>query len=146
MHIQNTTNNYVELAIEIFNKFNNHAEEYGYENIVDIDTEFEASIAYKKDKFVPTIRLRVFYSKTRIKYDKSFISILVEDRNGNTMLNCNEIVGNYRVDIITEEDINILASRCINMLEYVFKKYSVFSRENRLDAVFNNIKQEIKNY
>lgn len=94
--------------------------------------------ATKDDKYA------IFFKLVEFSYPRSF-SIHAEDRNGNSILH-GETVAIYSVsgkDNLSNEE---LLSRFKMALNDVYDKYKVYSKENRLDFVFNELKMERKDY
>ena len=96
------------------------------------------SMCYKADKFAPLIHLRIEkgYKVGKEVIIPTSMNILVEDRNGNNILDGN-VCGVYRL-----EDCDDFENKFTDMCKYVFDKYVVYSKDNRLDFVFNGYKEE----
>ena len=106
------------------------AKERGYEcwSHNSVSQGAGATIYKDEDRFIPIMSLNIWWGEG--------VSIHVEDRNGNAILDgecCAVHILNSCKDF---ED------RLEKMCAYVFDKYSKYSRENRLDYVFNNLKEE----
>lgn len=94
--------------------------------------------ATKDDKFA------IFFKLVEFSYPKSF-SIYAEDRNGNNILH-GETVAIYSVsgkDNLSNEE---LLGKFKIALNDIYNKYKVYSKENRLDFVFNELEMERKDY
>lgn len=94
--------------------------------------------ACKKDKF------SILFKLVEFPYPKSF-SIHAIDRNGNFILT-GETVAIYSIygkDDLSDQEV---LSRFKIALNDIYEKYKVYSKENRLDFVFNELEQEVKDY
>ena len=80
------------------------------------------------DKFVPIFNLNIWWGQG--------LSIHVEDRNGN------DILDGPTCAVHILNDCKDFEKKLEKMCDYVFGKYSQYSRENRLDFRFNNLTQE----
>lgn len=77
-------------------------------------------------------------------YPRSF-SISVKDRNGNFVL-MGETVAIYSLSADDNTNYKELSEKFKILLNDVFEKYKIYSKENRLDFVFNNLEMERKSY
>lgn len=94
--------------------------------------------ATKEDKFA------IFFKLVEFPYPKSF-SIHAEDRNGNNILH-GETVAIYSISDKDNMSDDELLSRFKMALNDIYDKYKVYSKENRLDFVFNELEMERKDY
>lgn len=122
-----------------WDRFLDIAESYGYSCINHNDHAMgTGSILFKSDKFVPIIQLCIWQelkTKGKVVEDGS-ISIHVEDRNGNSVLD------GPTCAIHCLKDCPDLEEKFEKMCSYVFEKYSKYSKQNRLDFVFNELPEE----
>lgn len=127
----------------IWNLFDTYAENNNYNIIVHNDHHMgRGSLAYKgDDSFKPIITLHLF-GIPGINYD---FGIIVSDRNGNSILT-GETCAVYTLNAPAESEYNELEERFGKILDYVFKKYEPYSKENRLDYVFNGLELERVNF
>ena len=94
--------------------------------------------AIKEDKFALIFNLRGQV------YPRGF-SISVEDRNGNLVI-MGETVAIYSMSASSETPKEEVKKKFKLMLEDIYNKYKVYSKENRLDFVFNEYEVDRKNY
>lgn len=92
------------------------------------------------DKFIPYFELCCW------RYPESY-NINVNDRNGNFII-IGETVARYSIgidsnDVITDDQ---LYDKFEEMLSDVFKKYSKYSKDNRLDFSFKNLEEDRQKY
>lgn len=125
----------------IIEKFENFFEEKGYRTYTHVRDKYlgtgSQAIHKDDDTFRPIFTLSVgIYPR--------YLSIHVEDRNGNNVCSGNT-AAIYMIDNIGDLDENVL-NRYNKLLEDVYNKYSVYSRENRLDFIFNNLDEDRQNY
>lgn len=95
-------------------------------------------IASKDDKFA------ICFSLVEHPYPKSF-SIFANDRNGNFAL-CGDTVAIYSINCEKELTNDKLKENFKLALKDIYDKYSVYSKKNRLDFVFNELEMERKDY
>ena len=94
--------------------------------------------AVKEDKFAPIFKLHGQV------YPRGF-SISVEDRNGNFVI-MGETVAIYFISVTSETSKKEIENEFKLMLDDIYNKYKVYSKENRLDFVFNEYEVDRKNY
>lgn len=94
--------------------------------------------AIKEDKFAVIFNLRGQV------YPRGF-SISVEDRNGNLVI-MGETVAIYSISFTSETPKEEIKNKFKLMLDDIYNKYKVYSKENRLDFVFNEYEVDRKNY
>jgi len=130
------TDKQIEKAWDTFLKV---ADEYGYKyNHHNDSTMGTGTTCWKDDPFIPIIKLDI-RSELKIRsklIDPASMTIFVRDRNGNTIL------GGEFCAVHTLKDCKGFSKKLKEMSRYVFDKYSKYSRENRLDFVFNGLKME----
>lgn len=104
----------------------------------DIKNIGYGGIAVADDKFALIFELHGF------PYPKSF-SVSAEDRNGNFVV-MGETVAIY--SIIPDDNISKseLEEKFKTLLNDIYSKYKVYSKENRLDFVYKNMELERKEY
>jgi hypothetical protein len=122
--------------IKLWDRFDEIAKEFGYEiSTHNNSTQGRGTYSFKSDKFVPMINIHLWHDS---------ISIFIEDRNGNSILHgetCEICNLKYQEDSFEE-----ITIRFEKMCNYVFNKYKVFSKDNRLDFIFNEMKMERVNF
>lgn len=104
----------------------------------DIETSGYGGYAVKEDRFAVIFELIIF------PYPKEFM-ISVKDRNGSQVI-YGESAANYSYspsDEVSDEEIK---EKFQILLNDVYSKYKIYSRDNRLDFVYNNLKVENKDY
>lgn len=96
--------------------------------------------ATKKDKFA------IFFTLVEFQDPRSF-SVNAEDRNGNFILT-GDTAAIYTMSINDEDDltINEIKDKFSKLLNDIYEKYGNYSKENRLDFVYNELKMERKDY
>lgn len=94
--------------------------------------------AIKEDKFAVIFNLRGQV------YPRTF-SISVEDRNGNLVI-MGETAAIYSISATSETTKEELSNKFKILLSDIYNKYKIYSRENRLDFVYNELEMERKNY
>ncbi len=106
------------------------AEKYGYSEYAFNDINLGTGSDFYKDGdiFAPLIKY--------IIWNKESVSIHIQDRNGN------DIMHGPTCAVHTLNDCKDFKERFEMICSYVFEKYSKYSKQNRLDFVFNEIKQE----
>ncbi len=92
----------------------------------------------KNDKFALMFELNGNLSP------RSF-SISVKDRNGNFVL-MGETVAIYSLSADDNTNYKDLSEKFKILINDVFEKYKIYSKENRLDFVFNNLEIERKSF
>lgn len=95
-------------------------------------------IASKSDKFA------IYFSLVEYPYPKSF-SIFANDRNGNFAL-CGDTVAIYSISGEKDLSNDELKEKFEIALNDIYDKYSIYSKEKRLDFVFNELEMERKDY
>lgn len=93
---------------------------------------------HKDDKF------SLMFELTGNLYPRCF-NVSVKDRNGNFML-MGETVAIYSLSAHDNTNYKELSEKFKMLITDVFEKYKVYSKENRLDFVFNNLEMERKSY
>lgn len=133
-----------ELANKIKEKFKEYMKERGYEIWKSETPNYGITYTASKesDRYVPLIELQY---GSNYRYKISEYEISVKDRDGENGL-YGEIVASYYLHSEYETDEEIIMSEFNRMLDDVYTKYSKYSRENRLDSVFNNLESEDFNY
>lgn len=126
--------------IELWNKFNDLMFERGY-SVFTHDDEYmgRGSVASKEDKFSPIFNLCLWGGEV----PENFVSIHIEDRNGSTILNGDTVAIYSMVDTGDQEKNALVFSK---MVDDACEKYGVYSKSNRLDFVFNEMKQDRRTY
>lgn len=94
--------------------------------------------ATKDDKFA------IFFKLVEQPHPRSF-SVFAEDRNGHFAL-AGETAAIYSVSVGENTTIDELKDKFNKLLNDIYEKYSVYSKENRLDFVYNELEMERKNY
>lgn len=94
--------------------------------------------ATKDDKFA------VIFALSEQFYPRNF-SIFVKDRNGNSVID-GETVATYSIELKQEIANDELTNKFKVLLNDVYKKYKVYSKENRLDFVYNELEVERRDY
>lgn len=96
--------------------------------------------AVTDDKFA------IIFKLSNNPYPRSF-SVFAEDRNGHFAID-GETAAIYSISLDENPNINNdeLKAKFEILLEDIYDKYSVYSKDNRLDFVFNEMKTERKNY
>lgn len=134
--------NFLEQEQEIEDIFYDFMTENGYSVHFHRDEDIKymgyGGMAVKEDKFAP------FFSLSGNIYPRSF-SVFVEDRNGNFILT-GETAAIYSISASPESNIKELKDKFKILLNDIYNKYKVYSKENRLDFVYNELKLERKNY
>lgn len=131
-------NNFVENELSLWKYFNEYAINKGYKVCTHNDSMMgRSTTAYTSDNFKPIMKFTLF-GIPDLSYD---FGIIVEDRNGNSILN-GDTCGAYSLQASPNTDFEELQKRFKKMVKYVFSKYEVYSRENRLDFVFKGSKEE----
>lgn len=126
--------------LQIWDKFDDLMVERGYGILTHNDVSLgRGTVAYKDDKFSPLFELKIWGGEIA----ENFVSIFVTDRNGNTILG-GETVAIYSLNDVGDFEKNL--SLFAKMFEDVYEKYSVYSKSNRLDFAFNEMKLERKIY
>lgn len=136
------TKNFQKQEKEIEKIFYNFMKEKGYSVLLHTEEDIKymgyGGIAVKEDKFA------VFFELSGNVYPRGF-SVKVEDRNGNFVLT-GETAALYSLSATPEMDIKELTEKFKILLNDIYEKYKVYSRENRLDFVYNELKEERKDY
>lgn len=94
--------------------------------------------AVKDDTFA------VLFKLVNFPYPRSF-SVFVEDRNGNLVLT-GETAAIYSIEADDNIDNKELVNKFKILLNDVYNKYKDYSKENRLDFVYNGLEMERKDY
>lgn len=133
-----------ELTNKIKEIFKEYMKERGYEIWKSEDPEYGITYTASKenDKYIPFIELE--YGKDS-KYKISEYQIRVKDRDGNAGLH-GESVASYYLYTKYETDEEKIISEFKKILDDVYNEYSKYSRENRLDFVFNNLEYKTFDY
>lgn len=136
------TKNFMKQEKELEKIFYNFMKEKGYSVILHSEEDIKymgyGGIAVKDDKF------SVFFELSGNVYPRSF-SVRAEDRNGNFILT-GEMAALYSLSATPDMDMKELTGKFKILLNDIYEKYKVYSKENRLDFVYNELKEERKNY
>lgn len=120
-----------ERTTRIWEIFNDKANEFGYtirtynDSIMGIGT----TAFQQEDKYIPIILFKIGYKE---------VSIMVQDRNGDAIL-MGDLCACYKLKDVDSEDYE---QKFAEMCDYAINKWSKYSKDNRLDFVFNNLEQE----
>lgn len=126
--------------IEVWNEFDNFMAERGYRVLSHNDHNMgRGSVACKDDRFAPIFNLHVWGGEIA----DNFVSIHIEDRNGSAILHGDTAAIYSMVDTGDKEKNLLVFSK---MVTDAYEKYGGFSKSNRLDFVFNEMKQDRKIY
>lgn len=125
---------------ELWNKFNDSMFERGYRVFTHDDEDMgRGSVASKEDKFAPIFNLCLWGGEIA----ENFVSIHIVDRNGSSIL-YGDTVAIYSLVDTGDQKKNLLVFS--KMVDDACEKYGVYSRSNRLDFVFNEMKLDRKTY
>lgn len=134
--------NFLEQEEALENIFYDFMKEEGYTVYFHRDEDIKymgyGGNAVKDDKFA------VFFTLSADIYPRHF-SIFAEDRNGNFILS-GERAAIYSLSATPDSDINKLKDTFKILLSDIYEKYKVYSKENRLDFVYNELETERKQY
>lgn len=119
--------------------FSNYMKKNNY-SIIENSNNILTAVNKTNDKFIPYFELCCW------RYPESY-NIHVNDRNGNFVI-VGENVAIYSINIESNDAISDeqLYDKFEEMLIDIYIKYSKYSKDNRLDFVFNNLKQDRKEY
>lgn len=133
-----------ELTNKIKEIFKEYMKERGYEIWKSEDPEYGITYTASKenDKYVPLIELCFDCS---CEFGSEECEIHVKDRDGKKSLH-GHLVASYRLRIRYETDEEKIINEFKRMLDDVYNKYSKYSREDRLDSVFNNLEYQTFDY
>lgn len=125
---------------EIWNEFNISMAERGYYLTSHDDHSMgRGSVAVKNDRFAPIFNLHVWGGEI----SENFVSIHVTDRNGNAILDGPTVAIYSMSDTGDREKNGLVFSR---MLNDAYEKYGGYSKSNRLDFAFNEMKEDRRVY
>lgn len=134
--------NFLEQEEAVENIFYDFMKEKGYTVHFHKDEDIKymgyGGNAVKEDKFA------LFFSLHGNVYPREFI-VCAEDRNGNFVL-MGEAAAVYGVSATPDTNTKELTDKFKILLNDIYEKYKVYSKENRLDFVFNELEQDRKNY
>ncbi|MBR1377320.1 MAG: hypothetical protein IJ565_05895 [Bacilli bacterium] len=134
--------NFLEQEEAVENIFYDFMKEKGYTVYFHRDEEIKymgyGGNAVKEDKFA------VFFTLSADIYPRHF-SIFAEDRNGNFVLT-GEAAAIYSLSATPDSDINKLKNTFKILLNDIYEKYKDYSKENRLDFVYNELETDRKHY
>lgn len=134
--------NFLEREKEVENIFYDFMKEKGYTVYFNRDEDIKymgyGGNAVKEDKFA------VFFRLCSDIYPRRF-SIFADDRNGNFILT-GETAAIYSLTVTPDSDINQLKDTFRILLNDIYEKYKNYSKENRLDFIYNGLKIERKRY
>ena len=149
--LQNFTNQTKNEIIKDFTEQRSIVENMFYDYMTDngysvyIHDGNDRSLGYggfaaKKDEFA------IFFTLVEFQDPRSF-SVNAEDRNGNFIL-IGDTAAIYTMSINDEDDltINEIKDKFSKLLNDIYEKYGNYSKENRLDFVYNELKMERKDY
>lgn len=126
--------------MKIWDEFDNFMSEHGYRVVSHNDQYMgRGTTACKDDKFVPVFNLHV-WGGTIVE---NFVSIHIEDRNGNSILD-GPMVAIYSMSDTGDSKKNSLVFS--KMLNDAYEKYGGYSKSNRLDFAFNEMKEDRRVY
>lgn len=126
--------------MKIWDEFESFMSERGYRVVSHNDQYMgRGSTACKDDKFVPIFNLHVWGGSIV----ENFVSILVEDRNGNAILGGPAVAIYSMPDTGDSEKNRLVFSK---MLNDAYEKYGGYSKSNRLDFAFNEMKEDRRVY
>lgn len=129
-----------DINVDLWNKFNEMMGERGFRVLVhDDDSLGRGSIAVKGDKFAPVINLHVWGGPV----NTDVISIHVQDRNGHFSLD-GPTAAIYSLTDTGDSEKNLRLFTM--MVEDCLEKFGSYSKENRLDFVFNGLTVDRKTY
>lgn len=137
-------NEFLEQERIIEETFYNFMEDKGYSvNIYnDDDVEYTGygGFAVTEDKFA------VIFKLCNFQHPKAF-TIFAVDRNGYFAID-GDTAAIYSISLEEKTDIDNdeLKAKFEILLEDIYKKYGAYSKSNRLDFVFNDMKMERKSY
>lgn len=125
---------------ELWNVFNDFMAERGF-HVLPHDDYYtgRGSVASKDDRFAPIFNLHVWGGEIA----DNFLSILIEDRNGCAILD-GETVAIYSMPDTGDREKNLLIFS--KMVNDAYDRYGGYSKANRLDFVFNELKQDRRIY
>ena len=108
-----------------------------YEND-EIDHMGHGGYAVKDDKF------SIFFGLSGYLYPREFY-VTAYDRNGNYVL-IGESAAEYRLVDVEDMNLKELKTKFKILLSDIYEKYKEYSKDNRLDFIFNNLKEDRKDY
>lgn len=133
-----------ELTNKIKEIFKSYMKEKGYEIWKSEDPESGITYTASKesDRYVPLIELCFGreYEFKNVEYE-----IFIKDRDGKGSLH-GHLVANYCLYTKYEPDEEKIINEFQKMLNDAYNEYSKYSRENRLDSVFNNLEYQTFDY
>lgn len=104
----------------------------------EVDHMGHGGYAVKDDKF------SVFFGLSGYLYPREFY-VTAYDRNGNYIL-IGEDTAIYELSKVEDMPLDELKSKFKILLSDIYEKYKEYSKDNRLDFVFNNLKTDRKDY
>lgn len=126
--------------MNIWHEFDNFMAERGYHVHSHNDHNMgRGSVAYKDDRFAPIFNLHVWGGETA----KHFVSIHITDRNGYAILE-GPTAAIYSMSDTGDSEKNALVFS--RMLNDAYEKYGGYSKANRLDFAFNEMKEDRRVY
>lgn len=129
-----------ESQMRLWDWFDDFMEEHGYDVLVHNDEYTgRGSVAYRDDKFAPLFSLHVWGGEIA----ENFVSIHIQDRNGSSVLTGETAAIYSMVDTGDKEKNLVVFSKMVND---AYEKYRGYSKTNRLDFVFNQMKEDRKVY
>lgn len=129
-----------DMAIALWDKFDEIMSERGFKLIVHNNaSQGRGSVAFKDDKFAPVFGFHVWGGP--IKED--IISLHVEDRNGNFSLD-GPTAAIYSLNNTGDFDKNL--KLLTMMVDDCLEAFGSYSKESRLDFVFNELTIDRKTY
>jgi len=136
------TKNFIEQEQELEEIFDEFMSKEGYSVHIHGEDDLKyfgyGGYAIKEDKFAVIFNLRGQV------YPRGF-SISVSDRNGNLVI-MGETVAIYSISATSDTPKEELVNKFKIMLNDIYNKYKIYSRENRLDFVYNEYEIERKKY
>lgn len=133
---------FIEQIDELEDLFYNYMKEKGYSVSIN-DDESVAYLGYggyasKDDKFA------VIFKLVENIHPRSF-SLFAVDRNGYFALD-GETAAIYSISVGEDTTMDEIKNKFNIMLNDIYEKYGFYSKENRLDFVYNEMEIERKNY